>query len=52
MNIDRDYFFKIFAEECLNHALLHYTLQGIYACVNTMVKAEVSQPFCVTKLEG
>lgn len=30
---------------------MHYTLQDIYACVNTVVKAEVSQPFCVTTLE-
>lgn len=41
---------KIFAEECLNHTLMPYTLQDIYSCVNTIVKAEVSQPFCVMGL--
>ena len=52
VNTDRDDFLKIFTEEGLNHALIHYTLQDIYACVNTIVKVEVSQPFCVTSLEN
>lgn len=42
----QSWFLKILTEECLNHALMHYTLQDVYACVNTVVKAEVSQPFC------